>query len=204
MPRAFSPEQKQLIIQRLIEQGARQFSNHGLKKTSVEELAAAAGISKAAFYLFFPSKEALFMEVVERAEQEFRCTILAAVDRPGPLARRRLAAILKEAFMQWRTVPILQVFNRSDYELIFTRVTSEQIQEHLVSDRRFFQDLIGRCRAAGIPIQIESEELSGLMYALFFISLHENDFGARSLSSTMEVMAEIVAAYCLGEINPQP
>ena len=47
------------------------------------------GISKGAFYLFYESKEALFMEVVEMVEKRFRQEMLAAVDlrgqRPAPV-----------------------------------------------------------------------------------------------------------------------
>ncbi|MBN2550474.1 MAG: helix-turn-helix transcriptional regulator, partial [Anaerolineales bacterium] len=60
MPKGFSDQEKEIIRARLLEQGQRLFSAHGLKKTNIDELAAAAGISKGAFYLFFASKEACF------------------------------------------------------------------------------------------------------------------------------------------------
>ncbi len=47
MPKAFSEREKELLTQRLLEQGYRLFSAYGLKKTNVEEIAQAAGISKA-------------------------------------------------------------------------------------------------------------------------------------------------------------
>ena len=72
MPRAFSEQEKELIRKRLLEQGHRQFSAYGLRKTNIEELAEAAGISKGAFYLFYASKEAIFMDVVEQVEERFR------------------------------------------------------------------------------------------------------------------------------------
>ena len=66
MPKAFTEQEKELIRKRLLEQGYKQFSAYGLRKTNIEEVASACGISKGAFYLFYPSKEALFMDVVER------------------------------------------------------------------------------------------------------------------------------------------
>lgn len=42
------------------------FARHGFDKTTVAEIAQAAGISKGAIYLHFPSKEALFEAVVAR------------------------------------------------------------------------------------------------------------------------------------------
>lgn len=204
MPRAFTENEKQRIRAMLMEQGERQFSSFGLKKTSVEELAQASGISKAAFYLFFESKEALFMDVVEQAEQRFRTQVLAAVDQPGPTPRARLAAVLRTAFSLWRTIPLLHFFTSSDYEQIARRIPPEKIQEHLNSDRVFLQDLNARLQAASIPVKVSLEEIGALMYVLFFAVLHENDLGPGMLAHANETLIELVAAYWLGEIETAP
>jgi AcrR family transcriptional regulator len=206
MPKAFTEYEKQRIREQLLAQGNRQFSTYGLKKTSIEELAQAAGISKAAFYLFYPSKESLFMDVVELAEQQFRQEVLAVVEQTGPSPRTRLVAVLKKAFSLWKTIPILQFFTRSDYEQLARRLPQEQLQEHLSADQQFMEDLAARCQAAGIPIQVAPEQMSALMYPLFFAVLHENDFGPQRLTASILVLIELVAAYCLGEvvIDPQP
>jgi AcrR family transcriptional regulator len=72
MPKPFSEQEKQMIQQRLLEKGHEFFCKHGLKKVNVEELAKAANISKGAFYQFFESKEALFMDIVEETEKRYR------------------------------------------------------------------------------------------------------------------------------------
>src|SRR5512142_3186432 len=109
MPKGFSEQERTLIRQRLVEQGYHLFSAYGLKKTTVEELAAAAGISKGAFYLFYDSKEALFMDVIEEtAEKRLRRELLAAVELPGPTPRARLLGLFARAFAIFRTVPLLQ------------------------------------------------------------------------------------------------
>lgn len=199
MPRAFTDDERELIAKRLLEQGSELFATHGLRKTSVEELARAAGISKGAFYLFYDSKEALFMDAVEHAEQMFRADVLAAIDAPGPSPRARLAGVLREAFTTWRTIPLLRAFNSTDYERLYRRMPVEKLQEHLLSDRAFLQTLIDRCRAAGIPITAPVERVAGLVYALMFVNLHEDDLGQDA--GALDVLIELTAAYCLGEIS---
>jgi AcrR family transcriptional regulator len=201
MPKGFTEHEKKLIGERLLEQGYRLFTAYGLKKTNVEELAQAAGISKGAFYLFYESKEALFMDVVEQAERLFRQELLAVVDLPGPSPRARLYALLKRAFTLFKTIPILTFFTSSDYQLLFSRVPAEKFQQHMASDGQFIRELVARCRAAGIPIQVQAEELSGLLYALLFVILHEGDFDPNNASRTFDVLLELVAAFCLGEIT---
>lgn len=204
MPKGFTEHEKELIRQRLLKEGYRQFSAYGLKKTNIEELAAAARISKGAFYLFYESKEALFMDVAEWAEQRYRQEILAAIDLPGPSPRARLLAVFKQAFALLKTMPILRFFTGSDYDLLFRRIPAEKLQEHLASDRLFFEELVARCRNAGIPIRARPEEISRLIYPLVLAVMHEDDLGRDNFGGSVDLLLELVAAFCLGEVDIQP
>jgi AcrR family transcriptional regulator len=203
MPRAFTEYEKELISKRLLEQGYKQFSAHGLRKTNIEELAQAAGISKGAFYIFYESKEALFMDVAELAEKRYRQEILAAIDLPGPSPRARLFVVLKKAFTLLKTIPILRFFTGSDYDQLFRRIPAEKLQEHLASDWMFFQELVTRCRNAGIPIRAQPEEISGLLYPLVLAIMHEDDLVRNNFSGSIDSLLELVAAFCLGEVEIQ-
>jgi AcrR family transcriptional regulator len=203
MPRAFSEHEKKFIAERLLEEGHRQFAAYGLRKTSVEEIASTAGISKGAFYRFYESKEALFMGVVEKAELRFRQEVLAVIDLPGPSPKARLYAVLHKAFTLWKTIPILQIFTQGDYDLLVRRVPAETLQAHLHSDRQFIEELIARCQDAGISIQAQAEEIDGLLHALFFASLHEDDFGPGTLTDAIDLLLQLTVAFCLGEVPIQ-
>jgi AcrR family transcriptional regulator len=201
MPKGFTERERELIRERLLEQGYGLFSTYGLKKTTVEELAGAAGISKGAFYLFYDSKEALFMDVIEeKAEKRFRQEILAAIDLPGSSSRARLLAVLKKAFSLFKTIPMLQFFTGSDYDLLFRRVPPEKLQQHLHNDRAFFDEFIACCQQAGIPIRVRSEGISALLYALVLGIVHEDDWGVGNFGGATDVLWELIAAFCLGEI----
>ncbi len=201
MPRAFSEREKGLIAERLLEQGYRQFSAHGLRKTNVEEIAQAAGISKGAFYNFYESKEALFMTVVEQAEGRVRRQILAAVDLPGPSPRARLFAVLKTAFNLFQSMPILRFFTSSDYDLLFRRLPAEKLRQHLAGDQAFIEELVARCRSAGIPIRAQPEEITGALYPLVLAVLHESDPDRMSFAGNIDLLLELIAAFCLGEVD---
>ncbi len=201
MPKGFTEREKELIRKRLLREGAKQFSAYGLKKTNIEELAEAAKISKGAFYLFYESKEALFMDVAELAEQHYRQEILAAIDLPGPSPRARLLAVFKKAFDLVKTIPLLQVFTSSDYDLLFRRIPAEKLQEHLDSDRMFFEELVTRCRNAGIPIRARPEAISGLLYPLVLTLMHEDELGRNNFTGSIDLLLELVAAFCLGEVE---
>ncbi len=64
MPRAFKEEEKAKIRAKLLEAGRSCFLRYGLKKTTIEDVVGPAGIAKSSFYLFFESKETLYVEVI--------------------------------------------------------------------------------------------------------------------------------------------
>jgi AcrR family transcriptional regulator len=201
MPKWFSDTEKELIQKRLLEQGYKLFSAYGLKKTNVDELARAAGISKGAFYRFYESKETLFMDVIEQVEREMRQQLIAMIDLPGPTPRARLYAVLRKGFDIFETVPILKFFTNADFDLLFSRVPAEKVREHLAADQVFLLELVERCRSAGIPIRAPTEQMFGMLYPLVLAKFDEEAFGKDLLKNSIDALLELVAAYCVGEIE---
>ena len=80
MPRIFSEADRGAIRQSLIEAGRESFLRHGLRKTSVEELARSAGIAKGTFYNFFASKEDLCMAIFDQEERAMASDLTSIVD----------------------------------------------------------------------------------------------------------------------------
>jgi len=66
LPRTFSEEEKQHIRNSLLEIAKESFSHYGLKKTNIEELTKAVGISKGAFYGFLSQKKFSFLKSSNR------------------------------------------------------------------------------------------------------------------------------------------
>lgn len=201
MPKWFSEDEKELIRRKLLEQGEKHFSRFGFKKTNVEEIALAVGISKGAFYRFFDSKELLFMEVIEEVEIRGRKEILKVISQPGPTPRARLFAILKKAFDMFGELPILRVFTGSDFEILANRVPVDVFQAHMANDRAFFEELFSRREKNGINIKVDAEEIVELLYPLVIGFLSGIGAKENNLTGNLDKHLELIAAYCLGEIT---
>ena len=102
-----------------------------------------------------------------------------------------------------KTIPILQFFTGNDYDLLIRGIPEGKLQEHLAGDRQFFEELITRCKKAGIPIRARADEISGLVYPLVLTVLHDDASSPSNLGGTIDVLLELVAAFCLGEIDIQ-
>ncbi|GEN35127.1 MULTISPECIES: TetR/AcrR family transcriptional regulator [Aneurinibacillus] len=78
---------------RLMEAAAEEFARSGYHATKVSDIVKAAGLTQAAFYLYFPSKEAILSELVAEFKQQLRVfgdsgsnvTALAPSDVPAKM-----------------------------------------------------------------------------------------------------------------------
>lgn len=195
MPKAFTEDEREFIRERLVEKGRQQFGKYGIKKTNVEDLARAVGISKGAFYLFYNSKEELFLEIIEQFEAQYRSEVFLNGFANEASHRDSFKLILKKAFSLWKSNPLLMGFSQEEYEYLLRKLPKEKILNHLQSDDIFIAELMKKWKGQGIEVPVEPQVFSGLMKALFYVSLHEKDFEEDIYSVTIELLIELVVNH---------
>jgi AcrR family transcriptional regulator len=83
---------------RIIEEAAsRLFAEHGYAETRLEDIAAAAGVTKQLLYQHFPSKKALHLALLAKHRDEILGRLTESMSTPGPLAER-LPRVLDDWF----------------------------------------------------------------------------------------------------------
>jgi len=82
----------------LLDRAAGLFLRHGYDNVSLNDLIADAGVSKGAFYHWFPSKDALVAALAERSAREEFAFVEGAVAACGGDALARLNAVLQAGF----------------------------------------------------------------------------------------------------------
>ncbi len=195
MPRGFSEKEKTVIRDKLLEKGREFFMTCGIRKTNVEDLTRAAGISKGAFYVFFDSKEELFLEVIEQFEAEYRAGLYDfPIDRRRS-PRQNFKRMLRTALTEWSKNPLFSKLDQSELAALMRKLPEERIQAHARSDDVFVAQLVERWKDQGVKIEGEPVGVSGLMKALFFVSLHKDDFSQDAYPQTIELLIDLVVAY---------
>ena len=81
----------------LLEAALGVFARHGYRKTSMDDVAQAAGVSRQGLYLHFPTKEDLFRAAVEQALARSQTAVAAVLGRAEGTLEERLV----EAFDAW-------------------------------------------------------------------------------------------------------
>ncbi len=90
--RRLPPAERRALI---IEAAGRLFAERGFDATRLDQIAAAAGVTKPILYRHFSNKTALYEALLERHRADLR-TLAAVVPREGPLEQR-----VREALNTW-------------------------------------------------------------------------------------------------------
>jgi len=117
MPKPFSAAQKETIREKLMEVGRACFLRYGLKKTTIEDLVKPAGIAKASFYLFFDTKESLYLEIFLQEIPEMMQRLMARSFDKTDDTREALILMMKAIAHEMETNELSRVILDDPSEL---------------------------------------------------------------------------------------
>ena len=139
---AFSEEQNEILRRDLICEARRCGVSIGMRKTSVEQLTDAVGISKGSFYKFFPSKELLFFAVLEDIHTECFSAARASLRETAALSPADRAAEAILAACRWLSETRALVFVENDAEFLLRRLPDEVKTAHYHDDETHIRALL--------------------------------------------------------------
>ena len=199
MPKAFTEHEKELLRTQLRAKGKTLFEKQGLKKTSVDELTEAVGISKGAFYLFYESKEELFLDILEQLEQDIQTKILEFSIKRKSNTKKNVSDLLKAFLLTRDTYPLLKNFGKAEFDYLMRKVPPEWAMKHANKDEEFINQFINKIKREGIAVKASPRVVSNLIKTMFFVGLYLEELGQEAYQETLDVMINMVAGYIVGE-----
>ncbi len=176
MPKPFTDKERELIYRRLLEAGRECWERYGIRRTNVEELAAMAGISKGTFYLFFKSKELLFMTILEQSHEIIKQKLIEIImmEEGRPRIRFVRAVMqLYEEIMQNRWL-ISLMSGKGEYEYLMRKLPREKIEQHILGDDEDTKKMLA---LLGVTGEIRPEIVSTALRGMFVMLLHADEVG---------------------------
>lgn len=193
MPRPFTPDERARIRADLLSAGRRLFVRHGLRKTTLADLTAPAGIHKTAFYAFFASKEALYLELLagERPGMEARLAPHFAA-RGAPA--RDLAGLVAAIVRELEENPLVRRLLTHPQEL--ADVAARVAPDDLAAKADALQPLrayVVDAQADGRLVAADPDVLVGVLRAVTLLTLHRADLGEARYPSIMTLLIDGLA-----------
>jgi AcrR family transcriptional regulator len=136
--------------QRILDAAAQCFAASGFSKTTVEAIAAGAGVSKALVYHHFRAKEAIFEELLERTLEEW--ARVGRIDEHLPAGGSvidALAGMVRASLAYARSNPLVRSLYQFDPLVVSFVGSSAAVRKHAEEGRARLVDAIQRGVAAG-------------------------------------------------------
>jgi AcrR family transcriptional regulator len=194
MSRSFTEKEDKQIKKALMTKGQELFSTMGLRKTTVDDLANSAGIAKGSFYKFFPSKDILYLEILEEIETKVRSSMAAANIDGRSLTRENLKAFLSGIVNYMEDDPLLlKMFDEQALELIMRKIPQERIEKHMENDSKWFAGLFKSWKEEGYLPGTDEDVFSALFRSVFILFTQKEAIGKDLFLPVMDLLFDFIA-----------
>jgi AcrR family transcriptional regulator len=169
------------------------FSSNGFKDTNVADITKQAGVATGTFYLYYASKEKLFMDLFLAENTRLKTEILAAVDPNGdPLTV--IQELIHKNLQGIAANPILKEwFNKDVFHKIEEKFREENGLDHLDFLYDSFTEIIKKWQTEGkFRSDIPSQMIMALFSAVIVIDQHKDEIGFQYFPQIQTYLTEFV------------
>lgn len=187
MATAFTTEEKEVIRKKLHEVAKECLQRYGVKKTTVDQMAAMVDISKGSFYNFYPSKEMLFFAVLEEYQIDVMNRLTEQLGMETKIDTNRLVQLLYDFYQDFRYSFMYTIFKNHEMELLIRRLPKEVITNHHMIDDRMVKEIVSRIN---IRENVSLEIVSALFRTIAMTILHIEEIGEEEFDITLKLVIQ--------------
>ena len=191
MPKAFDVTEKAAITAAMKRAGLAHFERAGVRAARVDDICRDVGIAKGSFYAFFPSKEALFMAIVEEREEQHKADMFAYLSRPARTPRARAGGFFDMILKKMETDPVLNlVLAAGEIPHLIRKLGPERFVEGQAKDRQFAAEAARRWSDADHRA-VSADDLLGLMTIALCVASQRRQMTEEQYRPTVALTREL-------------
>ena len=187
MATAFTTEEKEVIRKKLHKVAKECLQRYGVKKTTVDQMAAMVDISKGSFYNFYSSKEMLFFAVLEEYQIDVMDRLTEQLDMEAKIDTNRLVQLLYDFYQDFRYSFMYTIFKNHEMELLIRKLPKEVITNHHMIDDRMVKEIVYRIN---IRENVSLEIVSALFRTIAMTILHIEEIGEKQFDTTLKLVIQ--------------
>ncbi|WP_419152994.1 TetR/AcrR family transcriptional regulator [Streptococcus sanguinis] len=187
MATAFTAEEKEVIRKKLHKVAKECLQRYGVKKTTVDQMAAMVDISKGSFYNFYSSKEMLFFAVLEEYQIDVMDRLTEQLDMEAKIDTNRLVELLYDFYQDFRYSFMYTIFKNHEMELLVRKLPKEVITNHHLIDDRMVKKIVSRIN---IRENVSVEIVSALFRTIAMTILHIEEIGEEQFDTTLKLVIQ--------------
>lgn len=187
MATAFTSEEKEVIRKKLHKVAKECLQRYGVKKTTVDQMAAMVDISKGSFYNFYSSKEMLFFTVLEEYQIDVMNRLTEQLGMETKIDTNRLVQLLYDFYQDFRYSFMYTIFKNHEMELLVRKLPKEVITNHHLIDDRMVKKIVSRIN---IRENVSVEIVSALFRTIAMTILHIEEIGEEQFDTTLKLVIQ--------------
>ena len=187
MATAFTTEEKEVIRKKLHKVAKECLQRYGVKKTTVDQMAAMVDISKGSFYNFYSSKEMLFFKVLEEYQIDVMNRLTEQLGMETKIDTNRLVQLLYDFYQDFRYSFMYTIFKNNEMELLIRKLPKEVIINHHLIDDRMVKKIVSRIN---IRENVSVEIVSALFRTIAMTILHIEEIGEKQFDTTLKLVIQ--------------
>lgn len=185
MATAFSEKEREQIKINLNNAAQECLGKFGVKKTTVDQLVQMAGISKGAFYIFYPSKEVLFFMVFEEYQKSIMEEVFNKLNQIDNINILEFSELIYGLYQKVRQSFIMNVVQNQELEYLMRKIPDEYIFNHHSFDEILAKKLLAHLR---IKKGIEAGVITASLRAIFMNMLHVKEIGEKDFDKVLKLL----------------
>mgnify|MGYP000876144763 FL=1 len=187
MATAFTAEEKEVIRKKLHKVAKECLQRYGVKKTTVDQMAAMVDISKGSFYNFYSSKEMLYFAVLEEYQIDVMNRLTEQLGMETKIDTNRLVQLLYVFYQDFRYSFMYTIFKNHEMELLVRKLPKEAITNHHLIDDRMVKKIVSRIN---IRENVSVEIVSALFRTIAMTILHIEEIGEEQFDTILKLVIQ--------------
>lgn len=200
VPKAFETTERESIRLALMDKGLRRFAQAGIRAARIDDFCRDVGIAKGSFYAFFPSKEDLFMAIVEKREELHRNEIARFLEDARGASHLVARKFFDMIMMQIESDPVLNiVLANGEIPHLRRKLGDERFAAGQMADLEFARTasrLWGR-RAGRRPVS--AADLLALLTIMLSLGTHRTNMTVDQYGAAVALLRQLFVAKLAGD-----
>lgn len=190
MPKIVTEQEKDIVKEAMYIKGIELIRKKGIKRVTVDDIAAAVHISKGSFYAYYQSKEEFLYHTIKRNEKSLLDRVLVMKSGSSHF-KEKIAKALQEIYLAPDSIALY--VQPSDLELLIRKLPDQfgaWEQDKAINNFQRTIEVLGIEEA-----QCNFSVLANLMDGLHYVASNKNNYGEQGKKQALSILVEAIAEY---------
>ncbi|RFA36571.1 TetR family transcriptional regulator [Virgibacillus dokdonensis] len=190
MATAFSNNEKEIIRGKLQQAAKECLGKYGVKKTTVDQLVQMAGISKGAFYKFYPKKEILFFHVLEDYQKSLMKDLANRLEKELTIGVEQFTDFIFQLYQNVKQSFLMNLIQQQELEYLMRKIPPDMIMNHHLLDDMFMEQVFSYIK---IKENVNKSVVVASLRSIFMSMMYMEEIGEQEFDEVLKLLIKGIA-----------